>query len=687
MAFSGNIPAFAWRDRVKPYSGISDCDSNLNLTTISIAVYCKSDTLDHATTNAGSSRRLPVYRFTLSEPIVDSRNMFVDLDICLVVLLHMCFFSLINSFITVLAIDNNNSRSKVFTSIVIRNNSFRHFTRKQTVIVTTVKGLTLRRRTLTTDEVVLVFIFRHIVGHDNRGRHSANISLSNLCLRCEKACQPTFRSLIEHISRRVCNKPTNVSAPSIDIGLDRSSITPEIIAAAKTSILGRSKECRIHVNYRCTQHAILLTSCAQYGTCNGTQRYHIHLLCNCRLYTYHLDPSTGCQSRRDGQRTYKGVLLCSCYQYCLAHKGHHHNVGSSHQGIEMLASLERGQQTSEALPLAEQSQGRSLHDITPFMHSHSRQRLLVGLTVAPLLTSLPSKLQPEILMKRTEIRTSISPSSAVELNMTSALTNYANEAGADMRMGAPLSGTLGSCLNRACLQAHQQQILVISDVIISVRVLVAVVVASATLIQLNTVELVEATEVELRISHSSLMSSDRMKPGSGDWAEVVLRVSHSLMSFDRIKPVLGVMIDFLHFVSGSNVKWLLIPGIIRAPHILCSYLSKRLFPIIHTPWAGMLPLQNLQQTPGMLNCSWGLHSSWGHTVSGSIFLQCMAPSRHSHSTHCFKLTDSPWSYITPRSRHCSEHNTRTYRHMVIEIRTLVIAGEIYLCTITVHGDL
>nr|CAD7437868.1 unnamed protein product [Timema bartmani] len=441
-------------------------------------------------------RRLLVYRFTLSKPIADSRNMFVDLDICLVVILHMCFFSLINGFITVLAIDNNNSRSKVFTSIVISNNSFRHFTRKQqTVIVTTVKGLTLRRRTLTTNEVVLVFIFRHIVGHDDRGRRSANISLSNLCLRCEKACQPTFRSLIEHISRRVCNKPTNVSAPSIDIGLDRSSITPEIIAAAKTSILGRSKytcicvegdwktilekphfstpdrdsnlnfpiigtlvycescalehtateECRIHVNYRCTQHAILLTSCAQYGTCNGTQRYHISFLLKLvlllemgraapskrgalrklcllgpqltvtPLYTYRLDPSTECQSRRDGQRTYKGVLLCSCYQYCLAHKGHHHNVGSSHQGIRKsgtdkstarrcgmsrvsILGLQRGQQTSEALPLAEQSQGRSLHDITPFMHSHSRQRLLVGLTVAPLLTSFPSKLQPEILM-------------------------------------------------------------------------------------------------------------------------------------------------------------------------------------------------------------------------------------------------------------------------------------------------
>nr|CAD7413825.1 unnamed protein product [Timema poppensis] len=44
-------------------------------------------------------------------------------------------------------------------------------------------------------------------------------------------------------------------------------------------------------------------------------------------------------------------------------------------------------------------------------------------------------------------------------------------------------------------------------------------------------------EVALRVTHSSLMSSDRMKPRSGDWAEVALRVSHSyLMSSDRMKP-------------------------------------------------------------------------------------------------------------------------------------------------------
>nr|CAD7202063.1 unnamed protein product [Timema douglasi] len=48
------------------------------------------------------------------------------------------------------------------------------------------------------------------------------------------------------------------------------------------------------------------------------------------------------------------------------------------------------------------------------------------------------------------------------------------------------------------------------------------------------------TEVALRVSHSSLMSSDRMKPRSGDWAEVALRVSHSsLMSSDRMKPRSG----------------------------------------------------------------------------------------------------------------------------------------------------
>jgi hypothetical protein len=60
-----------------------------------------------------------------------------------------------------------------------------------------------------------------------------------------------------------------------------------------------------------------------------------------------------------------------------------------------------------------------------------------------------------------------------------------------------------------------------------------------------------------------------------------------------------------------------------------------------------LPLQNLQQLPGTLNCSCGLHESGGHIVSGSMRLHFIKPSRHSHSTHSFGFTDSPWSYISP----------------------------------------
>jgi hypothetical protein len=29
-------------------------------------------------------------------------------------------------------------------------------------------------------------------------------------------------------------------------------------------------------------------------------------------------------------------------------------------------------------------------------------------------------------------------------------------------------------------------------------------------------------------------------------------------------------------------------------------------------------------------------------------VQCIEPSLHSHSTHCFRLTRSPWSYSVPR---------------------------------------
>lgn len=61
----------------------------------------------------------------------------------------------------------------------------------------------------------------------------------------------------------------------------------------------------------------------------------------------------------------------------------------------------------------------------------------------------------------------------------------------------------------------------------------------------------------------------------------------------------------------------------------------------------VLPLQNLQQLPGTLNCSCGLHDNGGHIVSGSMRLHFIKPSRHSHSTHSFGFTDSPWSYISP----------------------------------------
>lgn len=68
------------------------------------------------------------------------------------------------------------------------------------------------------------------------------------------------------------------------------------------------------------------------------------------------------------------------------------------------------------------------------------------------------------------------------------------------------------------------------------------------------------------------------------------------------------------------------------------------------------PGQNLQHSPCTLNCSDGGHLSGGHVVSGSTRKQCILPSRHSHSKHSRRATRSPWSYITPRMKHCSATN-------------------------------
>lgn len=57
----------------------------------------------------------------------------------------------------------------------------------------------------------------------------------------------------------------------------------------------------------------------------------------------------------------------------------------------------------------------------------------------------------------------------------------------------------------------------------------------------------------------------------------------------------------------------------------------------------LLPGQNLQHSPGTANCCAAGQLSAGHMVSGSMRLQCIEPSRHSHSTHCLSATDSPWS--------------------------------------------
>lgn len=67
-----------------------------------------------------------------------------------------------------------------------------------------------------------------------------------------------------------------------------------------------------------------------------------------------------------------------------------------------------------------------------------------------------------------------------------------------------------------------------------------------------------------------------------------------------------------------------------------------------------LPGQNLQHSPGTVNCSDFSQGSGGQVVFGSARVHCMFPSWHTHSAHSFGTKRSPCSYRVCFRRHCPE---------------------------------